>query len=142
MPAGIYVPTCEGGASVDNQGSLWLWGSTFVNYDIPDAGILEFIDNSGVGWATADVFSLGICELGGGGTWHDMGYNVLVEPDFSTTGGSDQDPCIDDWPATDVTAGPVVHDADVPAPLNQAPKTFLGLPANNGGPTDCVTAAG
>ena len=135
--AGIYFPSCEGdGAAVDNAddggGFLWLRGSTFVNYDIADGITTYFIDNSGIGWAVANIFSVGVCELGG--TWHDMGFNVLMEPDFSTSGGSDDQLCIDNFPI-DV---PVEHDADVPAPLNAAPKTFLGPLASNGGPTQTV----
>jgi hypothetical protein len=136
-PDGIYFPPCEGeGAAVDNEddggGLLWLWGSTFVNYDIGDGVTTEFVDNGGIGWAVANIFSIGICDLGG--VWHDMGYNVLVEPDFSLDGGSDQQPCIGSSPAG-LTTGLGNHDADVPAGVNVATKTFLGAPVSNGGPT-------
>jgi predicted lipoprotein with Yx(FWY)xxD motif len=138
-PDGIYFPTCEGdGAVVDNAddsgGFLWLWGSTFVNYDIPDGGTTYFIDNGGIGWAAANIFSVGVCDLGG--TWHDMGYNVLLEPDFSLSGGSDQEKCVGDSPPGLTGLGN--RDADVPALLSVAPKTFLGPPAGNGGPTQTV----
>jgi predicted lipoprotein with Yx(FWY)xxD motif len=134
---GIYFPTCDGGASVDNQGSMWLWGSTFVDYDIADASITDFVEDEGVGWAAANIFSVGSCALVG--TWHDMGYNVWVEPD--STGGTAQEPCIGD---IHVASGGNEYDGsrDADVPSWQQPgwvaKTFFGPPANNGGPTQTV----
>jgi hypothetical protein len=74
-PFGVAFSQANGGAINSNGGSLLVWGSTFSGDG--EYGDAEIESDAGAVLLGADIIDE-TCQKGGG-SWHDLGYNIGVD---------------------------------------------------------------